>query len=85
MRDHRQRVHRIYHCAATDPEEPCEHRTPSVTAEYGSTSTLSTVLPQIPEEVHGRQTPQLTVDCGSTSPISWARATEAQLAELGHV
>ncbi|KAL3429947.1 hypothetical protein BDV09DRAFT_189665 [Aspergillus tetrazonus] len=67
------------------PEEPCEHRTPSVTAEYGSTSTLSTVLPQIPEEVHGRQTPQLTVDCGSTSPISWARATEAQLAELGHV
>ncbi|KAL4984969.1 hypothetical protein BDW68DRAFT_190040 [Aspergillus falconensis] len=67
------------------PEEPCERQTPSITAEYGSTSTLSTALPQIPEEVHERRTPQLTVDYGSASPDSWARATEARLAELGHV
>ncbi|KAL6229407.1 hypothetical protein BDW75DRAFT_235227 [Aspergillus navahoensis] len=67
------------------PEEPYERRTPSLTAEYGSTSTLSTALPQIPEEVHGRRTPQLTVDYDTTSPASWARATEARLSELGHV
>ncbi|KAL4994178.1 hypothetical protein BDV10DRAFT_197722 [Aspergillus recurvatus] len=67
------------------PEEPDERQTPSLTAEYGSTSTLSTALPQIPEEADGRRTPQLTVDYGSTSPVSWARATEARLAELGHV
>ncbi|KAL4979392.1 hypothetical protein BDW66DRAFT_157562 [Aspergillus desertorum] len=68
------------------PEEPYERRTPSLTAEYGSTSTLSPSLAQIPEEVvHGRRTPQLAVEYGSTSPVSWARATEARLAELAHV